>query len=89
VIPLILVRPGTRYPHSDFATALLDHVLVPDEAHLKRMLKEYVAYFNGERPHQGLGQRVPNPTGGKACRARPIEARPVVGGLHHAYRRAA
>jgi len=67
----------------------LDHVLVLGEAHLKRVLNEYIAYFNGERPHQGLEQRVPNPSGGKARRVGPIEARPVLGGLHHAYRRAA
>ena len=39
----------------------LDHLLVLGEAHLRRALREYVAYFNHARPHQGLGQRVPAP----------------------------
>src|SRR5262249_35919960 len=31
-----------------------DHVLVLGERHLRRILTEYVAYFNGDRPHRGL-----------------------------------
>ena len=37
----------------------LDHVLVLGEAHLRRLLQDYVRYFNTERPHQGLGHRMP------------------------------
>ena len=33
----------------------LDHVLILGERHLRRVLREYVAYFNQERPHQGAG----------------------------------
>ena len=72
----------------------LDHLLLLGEAHLRWALGEYVAYFNRERPHQGRGQRMPvaseRPTpaptqfdGGS------VIASPVLGGLHHAYRRAA
>jgi putative transposase len=35
----------------------LDQVLVLGESHLRRILREYTAYFNGDRPHQGLRQR--------------------------------
>src|SRR5204862_7055019 len=35
----------------------LDHLLLLSEAHLRRALGEYVAYFNEARPHQGRGQR--------------------------------
>ena len=35
--------------------------LIVSEAHLRRVLKEYVAYFNRSRPHQGINQRVPEP----------------------------
>ena len=70
----------------------LDHVLLLGEAHLRRALGEYVAYFNRDRPHQGRGQRVPaleaslRPARRDAC---GVIASPVLGGLHHAYRRAA
>jgi putative transposase len=65
----------------------LDHVLVLGERHLHRVLTEYVRYHNVARPHQGLGQRVPVP------KARspdgPVVAFPLLGGLHHDYRRVA
>jgi transposase InsO family protein len=70
----------------------LDHLLLLGEAHLRRALREYVAYFNQARPHQGRGQRVPVPNGppGSARRAAgEVIASPVLGGLHHVYRRAA
>jgi hypothetical protein len=38
----------------------LDHVLVLGEARLRHVLREYVAYFNTARPHQGLHQRLPD-----------------------------
>jgi putative transposase len=37
----------------------LDHLLVAGEAHLRRVLSQYVAYYNQARPHQGLEQRCP------------------------------
>ncbi len=67
----------------------LDHLLILGEAHLRRILEEYVAYFNRDRPHQGLQQQIPDPPTEVACHAETICATPVLGGLHHTYRRAA
>ena len=69
----------------------LDHVLVLGERHLRRVLREYVAYFNRERPHQGLGQATPGAVTRRDARpcAAPVRAVPVLGGLHHTYQRAA
>jgi transposase InsO family protein len=70
----------------------LDHLLLRGEAHLRRALGEYIAYFNRDRPHQGRGQRVPVPPAPPEQMrqdAGEIVAVPVLGGLHHAYRRAA
>ena len=70
----------------------LDHLLLLGEGHLRRALREYVAYFTQAWPHQGRGQRVPVPselpTRGRHD-AGAVIASPVLGGLHHAYRRAA
>jgi transposase InsO family protein len=69
----------------------LDHVIILGEDHLRGVLKEYVSYFNISRPHQGIQQSIP----GEADRERPLNttakivARPILGGLHHDYRRAA
>ena len=70
----------------------LDRVLLVSEAHLRRVLGEYVASFNRSRPHQGRGQRVPVPSGPPTPGRHDtgaIFASPVLGGLHHTYRRAA
>ena len=67
----------------------LDHLLVLGERHLARVLREYVAYFNRDRPHQGLAQATPEPpAGGRRHRSGPVRAVPVLGGLHHSYQRA-
>ena len=66
----------------------LDHTLILNSKHLQRVVKEYTAYFNHERPHQGIGQRIPahydlpksNPTG-------RITSKAILGGLHHSYSR--
>ena len=70
----------------------LDHLLVLGEAHLRRVLREYVHYFNRDRPHQGLAQRIPEaPAAGARCSSTggSVRAIPILGGLHHAYGRAA
>jgi putative transposase len=38
----------------------LDHSLVIHQRHLRRLVKEYRAYFNEERPYQGSQQHIPN-----------------------------
>jgi putative transposase len=71
----------------------LDHLLVPGEGHLRRILREYTAYFNTARPRQGLQQRLPDAdTARPAPRSEPgktVRAVPVLGGLHHTSQRAA
>ena len=37
----------------------LDHLLILSQAHLWRVLKRYVEYYNEARSHQGIGQRIP------------------------------
>ncbi len=70
----------------------LDHLLVRSETHLRRILREYVAYYNHARPHQGLAQRVPDTLEAgtsRVGRGGSVRAVPVLGGLHHAYQWAA
>lgn len=66
----------------------LDHVLLLGEDHLGRVAREYVRYFNKARPHQGIGQRIPDGPMTDQCDGEVV-ALPVLGGLHHNYRRAA
>jgi transposase InsO family protein len=67
---------------------MLDHVLVVDDHHLDRIGREYATFFNRARPHQGIGQRVPDGTRTTNVNGQ-IVANPVLGGLHHEYRKPA
>jgi transposase InsO family protein len=67
----------------------LDHLLILGEAHLRRVVCEYVAYFNTARPHKALQQQIPEPPEEAVRPTGRVRATPVLGGLHHIYRRAA
>jgi transposase InsO family protein len=65
---------------------LLDHVIVLNERHLKR-LSEYVRYYHEDRTHLGLAKDTP---AGRATTIRSaveskIRSFPRLGGLHHRY----
>jgi len=69
----------------------LDHFFIFQEQQLHRLLTGYILYFNQARPHQGLGQRIPDPTVPSAPlpnQPNQVIAIPVLGGLHHDYRQA-
>ena len=65
----------------------LDHVITLGEGHLRRLMREYVAYYNATPPHLALNGVPPNGprTLAKPSGRRHLEARPVLGGLHHEY----
>jgi putative transposase len=68
----------------------LDHLLLPTAGHLRRARGEYVDYFNHARPHQGIGQAIPEacaPAEQQPPDTGQVVAWPVLGGLHHDYRR--
>ena len=65
---------------------LLDHVIVFNERHLRRLLRDYVAYYNAERVHTQLKDA----PAGRSVETRPspdarVAGLPRVGGLHHRY----
>ena len=64
---------------------LLDHVVVLDERHLKRLLSSYVDYCHRWRTHQSLERDAPNGRPVRAAEPRQVVERPVVQGLHHYY----
>ncbi len=70
-------------PHS------LDHVIPLDERHLCAVLAEYADYYNQERPHRTLGLETPLPAARSPTGTGAVTGRPVLGGLHHTYARAA
>jgi putative transposase len=66
----------------------LDHILILNENHFRRVLKEYGEFYNYDRPHQGLGQRFPVAvTRPEWSTKGPIVRLDVVGGVIHNYHR--
>jgi transposase InsO family protein len=68
----------------------LNHHLILHQHQLRRVVNEFVAYYNHSRPHQGIDQDIPilfgqprppltNKPKGK------VIATPVLNGLHHSY----
>jgi transposase InsO family protein len=63
----------------------MDHLIVVNAEHVRRILAKYAAYYNEVRTHVSLEKDAP-------C-TRPIErfgdvvAYPILGGLHHRYAR--
>jgi transposase InsO family protein len=65
---------------------LLDHVIAIDESHLRRLIREYVKFYNEERVHT----RIRDSPFGRPVEHRPssraqVAGLPRVGGLHHRY----
>ena len=74
----------------------LDWMIPLSEAHLRSILREWVAHYNGGRPHSALGPGVPGPPAGSARAPKSesrrswtpgalVRAKSVLGGLHHEY----
>ena len=67
----------------------LDHLIVFNETHLVRILKDYFAYYHESRPHLSLKRNAPVPRQIVPAERGKVIAIPQVGGLHHRYTRAA
>jgi hypothetical protein len=84
------IAPGSPWQNG-FAERLIgsirrecvDHIVVLGEAHLRRILTKYAAYYNESRTHRSLGKDAPihRAIQHVGC----IAAVPVLGGLHHDY----
>jgi putative transposase len=74
----------------------LDFLIPLTENHLRRLLKEWVQYYNTGRPHMALGPGIPQPPPHLPIPLQEhrhrfpehlqVVARPILGGLHHEYR---
>lgn len=61
----------------------LDHVIVVSEAHLRRIMRQYVQYYNSAWTHLSLEKDTPD---GRAIQgAGAIKSVEWLGGLHHQY----
>ncbi len=61
----------------------LDHLIVSDEAQLRRVLKNYASYYNQVRTHLSLDKNAPNYR--RPRKLGTIASISISGGLHHQY----
>jgi transposase InsO family protein len=75
----------------------LDWMIPLSEAHLRAILKTWVAHYNSGRPHSSLCPGVPGPPSPEFVKAKPsgfrhrleegvaVRSKSMLGGLHHEY----
>ena len=95
-LPSELIRTAYRSPWQNGVAErwvgscrreLLDHVIVLNESHLRRLVRDYLKYCHDDRIHDALKKETPNP---RVVERRPSGTAkgvgiPRVGGLHHRY----
>jgi putative transposase len=67
----------------------IDHVIVFNEHHLRRILRDYLVYYHGSRTHLSLEKDSPEARTVESPDHGEVVEIPMVGGLHHRYRRLA
>ncbi len=94
---LVSVKTGVEAPNMNsimerFFGSLrreaLDNFLLIGRTQIETILEEYVAFYNSQRPHQGIQQQIPKPVEPEGMSG-PVRKIAVLGGLHHHYFRQA
>ena len=67
----------------------LDHLIILNERHLRRILGSYLDYYHGSRTHLSLGKDRPDGRPVQPAGSGTVVSLPKVGGLHHRYERLA
>jgi transposase InsO family protein len=68
----------------------LARVIPLGERHLRQIVREYLAHYHGERPHQSLGNKLITAPNDNAATGGPVLRRQRLGGvLNHYHREAA
>ena len=67
----------------------LDHSIILNERHLRRILGSYFDYYHGSRTHLSLGKDTPDGRPVQLAWSGTVVSLLKVGGLHHRYERLA
>ena len=66
----------------------IDHVVVLDEKHSKRIIQEYIdKYYHISRAHLSLHKDCPKNREVEPLELGKVKSEPILGGLHHRYYR--
>ena len=63
------------------------HVIVLNDAHLRRLIRDYISYYHADRIHDSLDKDTPaiRAVSSKPGPAARLVSLPRIGGLHHRY----
>ncbi|MCR9246018.1 MAG: integrase core domain-containing protein [bacterium] len=94
ITPTAIQAPNMNAIAERFASSVkrecLTKMILFGEAHLRRALAEFVAHYNAERPHQGIGNEIIQPPAGPPPATKgEVVADERLDGLFRSYRRAA
>jgi transposase InsO family protein len=66
---------------------ILDHVIVLNQIHLRRLIRDYISYYHADRIHDSLEKDSPamRPVSCKPDPSARLVSFPRIGGLHHRY----
>jgi transposase InsO family protein len=66
---------------------LLDHVIILNDLHLHRLIRDYISYYHEDRIHDSLEKDTPamRPVASKPNQSARLLSFPRIGGLHHRY----
>ena len=67
----------------------LDRIILLGEDHLRRALRQYIAHYNAERPHQGIDNELIAPSTTRAAQSGTIVEPERLGGLLRSHSRVA
>ena len=67
----------------------LDHVVVVNEQHMRRILRSYFSYYHRTRTHLSVEKDAPDTRAAQLPAIGSVVEIPEVGGLHHRYERRA
>jgi putative transposase len=67
----------------------LDRVIPLGESHLRELIREFIAHYHVERPHQGLGDALIQPANDHAANGPWVRRERLGGLLNYYYREAA
>ena len=70
-------------PHPESVKICLDHMIVLNEQHLRRIIASYLAYDHSARTHLSLDKDAPDGRPAQPPTAGKVAALPHLGGLHH------
>ena len=76
-------------PRSPWQSPYVERVIVFNESHLRRILRDYLVYYHSCRTHLSLEKDSPEPRRVEPPDHGKVVEFPMVGGLHHRYRRLA